>query len=53
MWFKLKLWWNNPAENLWFTPALGALLAIFSLYLQPQVVILFHHTRFQISVLKH
>ncbi|WP_180028800.1 DUF2254 domain-containing protein [Acinetobacter sp. YH16032] len=29
MWFKLKLWWNNPAENLWFTPALGALLAIF------------------------
>ena len=33
MWFKLKLWWNNPAENLWFTPTLGALFAIlFSLF---------------------
>lgn len=29
MWYKLKLWWNNPAENLWFTPALGAIFALF------------------------
>ncbi|QIO04478.1 DUF2254 domain-containing protein [Acinetobacter shaoyimingii] len=29
MWFKLKIWLKNPSENLWLTPALGAIFATF------------------------
>ena len=29
MWYKLKIWLHNPSENLWLTPALGAIFAIF------------------------
>lgn len=27
MWYKLKMWWNNPAGNLWVMPAIGAIFA--------------------------
>lgn len=27
MWYKFKMWWNNPAGNLWVMPAVGALFA--------------------------
>ena len=29
MWYKLKIWLQNPSENLWLTPALGAIFATF------------------------
>lgn len=29
MWYKVKLWLQNPSENLWLTPALGAIFATF------------------------
>ena len=29
MWFKLKIWLQNPSENLWLMPALGAIFATF------------------------
>ena len=29
MWYKIKIWLQNPSENLWLTPALGAIFAIF------------------------
>ena len=27
MWYKFKMWWNNPAGNLWVMPAVGAIFA--------------------------
>lgn len=27
MWYKFKMWWNNPAGNLWVMPAIGAIFA--------------------------
>ena len=29
MWYKLKIWLQNPSENLWLMPALGAAFATF------------------------
>ncbi|ANF82976.1 hypothetical protein A3K93_12775 [Acinetobacter sp. NCu2D-2] len=50
MWYKLRLWLQNPSENLWLNPALGAIFAIFfSLFATVSRYFLTHSHHFRLA----